>query len=152
MGSGAAAELAALRNGMKTVLFACTHNAGLSQIAAALFNQLADPSLARAISGGPHPRRRVHPPVVEAMREVGIDLSTAKPRYSSYEMAEGAYILVTMGCGDECPFVPGLRRVDWWIDDPKDQPLEIVCRIRDAVADRVRRLLEEEGWNRGRAA
>ena len=125
---------------MKIVIFACVHNAGRSQMAAAFFNQLVDPSLARAVSSGTHPGERVHPEVVAAMREVGIDLSDAKPRKLTQELAEGAQLLVTMGCGDECPVVPGLRRDDWPLQDPKGQSVEQVRKIRDDIRARVEKL------------
>jgi arsenate reductase len=131
---------------MTIVAFACIHNAGLSQMAAAFFDQFAGASHARATSGGPHPRRRIYPVVEEAMREVGVDLSGARPRYLSHEVAESAQVLVAIDCGAECPFVPGLRRIEWSFDDPKDQPLEIVRRIRDEVVERVRQLIDSEGW------
>lgn len=130
---------------MRTVLFACLHNAGRSQMAAALFNALADPTKARAISAGTTPGDRVHPEVVTAMREVGIDLAAVKPRLLTEELAREASVLVTMGCGEQCPFVPGLRREDWALHDPKGLPLEAVRRIRDEVRARVSRLLAELG-------
>ena len=95
---------------MITVIFACVHNAGRSQMSAALFNQIADPTKAHAISAGTRPGDRVHPEVVEVMRELGIDLRDAKPQRLTDELARDAQWLVTMGCGDECPYVPGLRR------------------------------------------
>ena len=98
---------------MQTIIFACVHNAGRSQMAAAFFNQLADPRKARAISAGTEPGLRVHPEVLEVMKEVGIDLSNAKPQKLTDELAREAQLLVTMGCGDKCPYVPGLRRDDW---------------------------------------
>src|SRR4026208_1168602 len=102
---------------MKTVLFACVHNAGRSQMAAALFNQLADPAKAHAISGGTDPGTRVHPELVEAMRDWGVDLSSLRPQKLTQELAETASLLVTMGCGEACPVVPGLRRLDWPMGD-----------------------------------
>lgn len=131
---------------MKTVLFACVHNAGRSQMAAAWFNALADPTKARAISAGTEPGTRVHPEVLEAMKEVGIDLSNAQPRFLSDDLAQSATILVTMGCGEACPAVPGLRRDDWPLEDPKGKPVERVREIRDDVKRRVTSLLESEGW------
>lgn len=131
---------------MKTVIFACVHNAGRSQMAAALFNEMANPAIARAVSAGTHPADRVHPEVVEVMRESGIDLSAARPQFLTQELAEGADLLVTMGCGDECPFVPGLRRDDWPLPDPKDQPIERVREIRDEIRGRVWKILAKEGW------
>ncbi len=131
---------------MTTVLFACVHNAGRSQMAAAWFNVLADPTKARAVSAGTAPADRVHPVVVEAMREVGIDLSGASPRALTPDLAASARWLITMGCGDQCPHVPGLRRDDWPLDDPNDQPIERVRAIRDEIASRVRRFVAEQGW------
>lgn len=131
---------------MKTVIFACVHNAGRSQMAAALFNQLARSELARAVSAGTHPAERVHPEVVTAMQELGLDLSNAKPQRLTEELARGAYLLVTMGCGDECPHVPGLKRDDWPLADPRGRGLEQVREIRDDIHSRVRLLVEREGW------
>jgi arsenate reductase (thioredoxin) len=131
-----------------TVIFACVHNAGRSQMSAALFNAVADPDKARAISAGTQPGVRVHPVVVEAMREVGIDLSAAVPQRLTAELASGASLLVTMGCGDACPFVPGLRRADWPLEDPKDRPIERVRQIRDDIRERVAALAAVEGWAR----
>jgi len=131
---------------MKTVIFACVHNAGRSQMAAAFFNALANPSTARAVSAGTRPGERVHPVVVQAMREVEIDLSSAKPELLTDRLAADAQLLITMGCGDECPVVHGVRRDDWPLADPKDQPIERVREIRDDIKGRVRRLLANEGW------
>jgi len=114
---------------MKTVLFACVHNAGRSQMAAAWFNALADPAKARAISAGTDPGSQVHPEVVVAMHEVDIDLSHAATTRLTAEIAQQAQMLVTMGCGDQCPFVPGAVREDWPLEDPKGQPLERVRAI-----------------------
>jgi arsenate reductase len=130
---------------VKTVLFACVHNAGRSQMAAAWFNEAADPHKARAISAGTNPGPRVHPEVVEAMRECGIDLSGATPRKLTDQLAREAHILVTMGCGDECPFVPGLRVEDWPLQDPKGHSSEAVARIRDEIKTRVDDLIRREG-------
>jgi arsenate reductase (thioredoxin) len=129
-----------------TVIFACVHNAGRSQMAAALFNASADPSRAHAISAGTRPGDRLHPVVVDAMRELGIDLSMARPQRLTDELAAGAALLVTMGCGDACPYVPGLRRDDWPLDDPKDKPLERVREIRDDIRARVAALIAAERW------
>ena len=133
---------------MTTVIFACIHNAGRSQMAAAFFNALADPTKARAISAGTEPAAQVHPEVVAAMREVGVDVSAATPRRLTPDLASSAQLLVTMGCGEACPVVPGLRHDDWEIADPKGQPPERVQRIRDEVRARVERLLGAEGWLR----
>lgn len=134
---------------MKTVLFACIHNAGRSQMAAAWFDALADRTVAVGVSAGTEPGARVHPEVVDAMREVGVDLATAQPRLLTLELAQTASLLITMGCGEACPVVPGLRREDWPLDDPKGQPLPRVREIRDDIERRVRGLLEREGWARG---
>jgi len=131
---------------MKVVLFACVHNAGRSQMAAAWFNSLADPTKARAISAGTEPGTRVHPEVVVAMREVGIDLAAVIPRKLTDDLAAEANILVTMGCGEACPVVPGVERDDWPLDDPKGQSVERVRQIRDGVERRVRKLLAARGW------
>jgi len=130
---------------VKTVLFACVHNAGRSQIAAALFNQLADPRKARAISAGTEPGERVHPEVVEVMREAGIELSAARPQKLTQELASRAQVHVTMGCGDACPYVPGARVEDWPIQDPKGQSVEDVRAIRDEIRRRVMDLIGREG-------
>jgi arsenate reductase len=134
---------------MTTVLFACVHNAGRSQMAAAWFNALADPMKARAISAGTEPGVRVHPEVVVAMDEVGVDLSGAATTKLTSEVAAEASLLITMGCGDQCPVVPGMRRDDWPLQDPKGQPIDTVRAIRDQIQGRVRALLESEGWVRG---
>lgn len=131
---------------MKTVLFACVHNAGRSQMAAAWFRALADARSARAVSAGTQPGPRVHPEVIEAMREVGIDLAREAPRRLTDELARGATLLVTMGCGEACPVVTGVRRIDWPLDDPKGEPIERVRELRDEVRARVARLLRDEGW------
>jgi|SRR6187551_881202 len=131
---------------MNTVIFACIHNAGRSQMAAAWFNALADASKAHAISAGTDPGHRVHPEVLEAMREVGIDLSAQKPQKLSDELAGQAQMLITMGCGEQCPFVPGLKRDDWPLEDPKGKPVERVREIRDEVRTRVLELLDRERW------
>jgi arsenate reductase (thioredoxin) len=131
-----------------TVLFACVHNAGRSQMAAAWFNLLADPRKAGAISAGTDPGARVHPEVVIAMNEVGIDLSNAGTTRLTTDLARQARILITMGCGDQCPVVPGLRRDDWALEDPKGKPLARVREIRDEIRQLVKSLLDREGWSR----
>ncbi|MGE0443781.1 MAG: arsenate reductase ArsC [Vicinamibacterales bacterium] len=137
---------------MTTVLFACVHNAGRSQMAAAWFNLLADPAKAQARSAGTRPGPHVHPEVVAVMREAGVELSGAPTTRLTEEVAAGVQWLITMGCGDECPVVPGVRRDDWPLEDPKGQPLERVRAIRDEVRDRVRMLVEREGWGRSQPA
>jgi arsenate reductase (thioredoxin) len=131
---------------MKTVIFACVHNAGRSQMAAALFNASAAGDKARAISAGTRPATRVHPEVVTAMAELGIDLSAAEPKLLTEELAADAAMLITMGCGDECPVVPGVVRDDWPLDDPKGQSVERVRAIRDDIRDRVLGLVDRNGW------
>jgi arsenate reductase len=133
---------------MKTVIFACIHNAGRSQMAAAWFNALADASKAHAISAGTDPGDRVHPEVLQIMNEVGIDLSGKIPQKLTDELAHGADMLITMGCGEQCPVVPGLKRDDWPLEDPKDKPIERVREIRNDVRARVGELLRREGWAR----
>ncbi|HMG84298.1 MAG TPA: arsenate reductase ArsC [Terracidiphilus sp.] len=129
---------------MFRVIFACVHNAGRSQMAAAFFNQLADRAKAEAISAGTEPGPRVHPEVLAVMQEIGIDLSHATPQKLTEELARDAQLLITMGCGDKCPCVPGLRREDWPLRDPKGQPLEEVRMIRDEIRARVKFLLAHE--------
>jgi arsenate reductase len=131
---------------MDTVLFACVHNAGRSQMAAAWFNKLCDRTKASAISAGTEPGERVHPEVVQVMKEEGIDLSSAKPQFLSTELAQKATLLVTMGCGDACPYVPGLKKLDWPLEDPKAKPLEVVRKIRDDIRERVTGLAVERNW------
>ena len=114
-------------------------------MAAAFFNRLADPSKARALSAGTTPGDRVHPEVVAVMKEEAIDLSSARPQKLTAELAGEAQLLITMGCGDECPYVPGLRRDDWPLDDPKGQPVERVRAIRDDIRARVEALVVREG-------
>jgi arsenate reductase len=133
---------------MQTVIFACVHNAGRSQMAAAFFNALTDPAKARALSAGTEPAERVHPEVVAAMEEAGIDLAGAKPRRLTRDLAAQGSLLVTMGCGDACPVVPGLRRDDWPLLDPKGKPAEQVRGIREEIRERVRALVAENGWER----
>jgi len=133
---------------MRTVIFACVHNAGRSQMAAAFFNQLADPGHARARSAGTQPAQHVHPEVVAVMQEAGIDLSTAQPTRLTDELAAGAQLLITMGCGETCPVIPGLRRLDWDLPDPKGKPIEHVRVIRDEIRAQVKHLIAAEGWQR----
>ena len=135
---------------MSTVIFACVHNAGRSQMAAAFFNRLADTAVAQAVSAGTNPGDGVHPEVVAVMREVGIDLSAATPQKLTSELACSAQMLITMGCGDECPVVPGVRRDDWPLDDPKGRSLEEVRRIRDEIRRRVADLLSGTEWSQTR--
>ncbi len=127
---------------MANVLFVCLHNAGRSQMSRALFERAAN-GRHTADSAGTTPGEQVHPQVVEALREVGIDVSDRVPQRLTDELAEGADVIVTMGCGDSCPYIPGKHYIDWDLPDPKDQPLEIVRRTRDEIANRVQALVAD---------
>jgi arsenate reductase len=127
---------------MARALFVCLHNAGRSQMSEALLTGAAA-GRHEARSAGTTPGERVHPEVVEAMGELGIDLAGRTPRRLTREDAEWADVVVTMGCGDECPYVPGVRYVDWDLPDPKGQPLETVRATRDEIARRVEALIAE---------
>jgi arsenate reductase (thioredoxin) len=127
---------------MSTVLFVCLHNAGRSQMSEALFNRAAA-GRHTALSAGTTPGDRVHPEVVEVMRELGIDLADRRPQPLTRDLAEQADVVVTMGCGDECPFIPGKRYIDWELDDPKGRPIEEVRATRDEIGRRVVGLLAE---------
>jgi arsenate reductase (thioredoxin) len=127
---------------MATVLFVCLHNAGRSQISEALFARAAD-GRHTALSAGTTPAQHVHPEVVTVMRELGIDLSARHPRLLTRELAEQADVVVTMGCGDACPYIPGKRYVDWDLPDPSGQPLSEVRATREEIARRVAQLLSE---------
>jgi arsenate reductase (thioredoxin) len=129
---------------MVTVVFACVHNAGRSQMAAAWFNEVVDPSKAHAISAGTRPADRVHATVVEAMKEAGVDLAAARPRRLTAELAASADWLITMGCGDECPIVPGVKRDDWALEDPANLSLPQVRSIRDEIERRVEAFVRRE--------
>src|ERR671933_1698157 len=128
--------------GMATALFVCLHNAGRSQMSQALFERTAG-GRHMALSAGTTPGERVHPEVVEVMRELDIDLSDRKPRKLTRELAEEADVVVTMGCGDECPYIPGKRYVDWDLEDPAGRPLEEVRVTRDEIERRVEALVAE---------
>jgi arsenate reductase (thioredoxin) len=127
---------------MATALFVCLHNAGRSQMSQALFERAAD-GRHRALSAGTTPGDRVHPEVVEVMRELGIDLADRKPRALTRELAEEADVVVTMGCGDECPYIPGKRYLDWDLEDPTGRPVEEVRATRDEIERRVNALVAE---------
>jgi len=133
---------------MKRILFACVHNAGRSQMAAAWFNALADPADAVAVSAGTQPAEHVHPQVQEVMREVGIDLSKSQPQFLSEELAKSSTLLITMGCGEACPVVPGLAREDWPLPDPKGQEIELVRATRDEIRRRVLDFMARQGIRR----
>ena len=128
------------------VIFACAHNAGRSQMAAAFFNLLADPNRAIALSAGTRPAPHVHPVVVTAMRELGIDLADARPQLLTSTFMHDVTLLVTMGCGEECPLIPGIEILDWPLADPKDRPLADVRLIRDEIRRRVVDLVHARGW------
>jgi protein-tyrosine-phosphatase len=129
---------------MAHVLFVCLHNAGRSQMAQALFERAAA-GRHQAASAGTTPAERVHPPVVEAMRELDLDLSRRTPRLLTSDLARWADVVVTMGCGDECPYIPGKRYVDWDLPDPKGRPLDDVRATRDEIGRRVDDLVRELG-------
>jgi arsenate reductase len=131
---------------MRKVVFACVHNAGRSQMAAAFFAALADPRVASAVSAGTQPAEHVHPEVVEVMRELGIELGAVRPQLLTRQLAKGAALLVTMGCGEQCPIIPGARHEDWPLRDPKGLGREEVRDIRDEVRACVQALIEDEGW------
>jgi arsenate reductase (thioredoxin) len=127
---------------MATALFVCLHNAGRSQMSQALFERATE-GRHRALSAGTTPADRVHPEVVEVMREVGVELADREPKLLTRELAEQADVVVTMGCGDECPYIPGRRYLDWDLEDPKGRPLDEVRATRDDIDRRVRQLVEE---------
>ena len=127
---------------MATALFVCLHNAGRSPMSAALFERAAA-GRHRALSAGTTPAERVHPQVVEVMDEAGIDLSGRTPRRLTRELAEQADVVITMGCGDECPYIPGKRYIDWDLPDPKGRPVDEVRELRDEIQRRVGGLVRE---------
>jgi arsenate reductase len=127
---------------MAHVLFVCLHNAGRSQMSRALFERAAG-GRHTADSAGTAPAGGLHPVVVEAMSEIGIDLSGRVPQRLSAELSEHADVVVTMGCGDECPYIPGKRYIDWELPDPKNEPIERVRATRELISEHVRALLGE---------
>jgi arsenate reductase (thioredoxin) len=127
---------------MARVLFVCRHNAGRSQMSEALFERAAA-GRHEALSAGTTPMDRVHPEVVEVMGELGVDLSARRPQGLTRELAARADVVVTMGCGDECPYIPGKRYLEWDLEDPRGRPLEEVRATRDEIARRVQQLLVE---------
>ena len=127
---------------MSHVLFVCLHNAGRSQISRALFERAAG-GRHEADSAGTEPAEHIHPEVAEVMREVGVDLDGRTPRMLTQELAEWADVVVTMGCGDACPYIPGKRYIDWELPDPKGLPLDEVRALRDDIAQRVEALIPE---------
>lgn len=133
-------------NDVKRIVFACVHSAGRSQMAAAFFNLRAGASKARAISAGTDPADRVHAEVVRVMRELDIDLSQAIPQRLTPDVAAGAAMLITMGCKENCPYIPGAKVLDWPLQDPKSLALFRVREIRDEIGARVDALIDAEGW------
>jgi len=133
---------------MKKVIFACVQNAGRSQMAAAFFNRDANLDQVRSISAGTEPARSVHPEVLEVMKEIGFDLSAAQPTLLTENLAKEAQVLVTMGCGERCPYVPGLEIIDWKLEDPKGKDLASVRKIRDQICQQVSGLLKTRQWGR----
>jgi protein-tyrosine-phosphatase len=129
---------------MAVALFVCLHNAGRSQMSAALLER-ASAGRHRALSAGSEadPNGRVHPQVIEVMRELGIDLSDRRPQRLTTELAEQADVVVTMGCGDACPYIPGTRYIDWDLPDPAALPVDVVRAVRDDIAERVEQLIDE---------
>jgi arsenate reductase (thioredoxin) len=129
---------------MATALFVCLHNAGRSQMSAALFERSAQGRhIALSAGSEADPGGHVHPEVIEVMRELGIDLSDRRPQRLSTDLAEQADVVVTMGCGDACPFIAGKRYIDWELADPKGRPIEEVRTTRDDIARRVHQLVHE---------
>ena len=128
------------------IVFLCIHNAGRSQMARWFFNQMADPNIARAVSCGTDPIPLVHPEVIEVMRELRVDLVGERPRLLTDEITANATLIVSMGCGDQCPTVPGAEQIEWDFPDPKGQPIEVVRRIRDEIRAKVRELVESRYW------
>jgi arsenate reductase len=129
---------------MATVLFVCLHNAGRSQMSRALFERAAA-GQHTALSAGTTPAEHAHPEVIQVMRELDIDLSDRRPQLLTRELAEQADVVVTMGCGDQCPYIPGKRYIDWDLPDPKGRPIAEVRATRDEIARRVSELLAELG-------
>lgn len=136
---------------MNTILFACVHDAGRSQIAAAWFNRLASPTVARAISAGTEPSAEVHPVVAAVLGEAGFDVAGLGPQRLTNDLAAAATMLVTMGCGEACPVVPSVERDDWPLLDPKGQPIERVREIAQTIEARVAQLIEQRGWAKAAA-
>lgn len=125
------------------VIFACVHNAGRSQMAAAFFNSLIGHKTIQATSAGTMPNKYVHPEVIDVMKEVGLDLSATQPQLLTEELVQSANLLVTMGCNEACPYAPGLTRLNWSIEDPKGMPLEKARQIRDEIKSKVENLIKQ---------
>lgn len=133
-----------MKSRIPEVLFVCVHNAGRSQMAAALTHSLSEGRV-HVRSAGSAPAAEINPAVVQAMEEIGLDLSQEFPKPLTDEVVQAADVVITMGCGDACPIYPGKRYLDWEVDDPAGQPIATVRRIRDEIRGRVERLLEELG-------
>lgn len=131
---------------METVIFACIHNAGRSQMAAAFFNHYANSTKAQALSAGTQPAAQVHPEVRIIMDEILIPMAKAEPKLLTAELASGASFLITMGCKENCPYIPGLKILDWPFQDPKGQSLMQVRQIRDSIKNQVLNFLAENHW------
>jgi arsenate reductase (thioredoxin) len=132
---------------MKKVIFACVHSAGRSQMAAAIFNKHANNNLYLAFAAGTEPALKIHPEVQTVMLEVGIDLTNAKPTLLTQQLAQDAVLLITMGCGEKCPYVPGLKIIDWQLSDPKGKGLDQVRIIRDEIEKLVMSLIDTQSYN-----
>lgn len=133
---------------METVIFACIHNAGRSQMAAAFFNKYADPKKAMAISAGTQPASQIHPEVKTVMDEIEISLANAQPKLLTPELAKDAKYLITMGCKENCPYIPGLKILDWPFQDPKGQSLGNVRTTREKIKTQVLGFLAQNLWLR----
>lgn len=131
---------------IETVLFACVHNAGRSQLASAWFNYLADPTRARAISAGTKPAASVHPEAVRVLAEEGVEVHLERPRLLTAELAEQSSLVITMGCGESCPVISGQEREDWPVPDPKGRRYAEVKEISATIRERVVDLLARRGW------
>ena len=127
---------------MSGVLFLCIHNAGRSQMAAGFARELSDGKVL-ILSGGSEPAEQVNPVAIEVMNEIGIDIAGYVPQKFTDDLLQSVDVIVTMGCGDTCPFIPGKKYIDWPLDDPKGQPLEVVRRIRDEIRSHVEALLAQ---------
>lgn len=131
---------------MRIVIFACIQNAGRSQMAAAFFNQIVNPTKALGISAGTRPADHVHPEVITVMREVGLDLSGAVPQKLTARLSADAEWLITMGCGEDCPVVLGVKRDDWNLSDPHGKDLESIRAIRNLIRAKVETFATDQGW------
>ena len=129
-------------SGRPSVMFVCVHNAGRSQMAAALLTHLADDGI-EVRSAGTEPADQINPAAVAAMAELGIDVTAEVPKVVTPDVVEASDVVITMGCGDTCPYFPGVSYRDWELDDPADQPLDTVRAIRDDIAERIRALIVE---------